>query len=202
MKRITTLVVLIGALAVVTVACTSDPEPTIEPTSVPTTIAPPAVTAGPEIVPENAEVDRKEAMLIGIDLHRQLWATRPSSNYKYGFQWTVGEFAYQRANVEVRVIKGVVDDVLWADNAIKTDGTEPEGFVVPDKPNMDEYYSIEGLFEVISEAIGSDPGKVTLGFDSIFGFPTVITIEFAPDNPHKDVSFFAAQLVPIPGPPE
>jgi len=29
-----------------------------------------------------------------------------------------------------------------------------------------------------------------------------VVIEFPPGSEHKDVSFFAAQVVPIPGPPE
>ena len=141
-------------------------------------------------------------MLLGIDLHRQLWGTRPSSNYKFGFQWTVGEYAYERANVQVRVLKNVVDDVLWADNAVKTDGTEPAGFEVPEIPDQSAYYSIDGLFEVIQEAVEADPARVSLGFDSVFGFPTTVVIEFPPGSEHEDVAFFAAQLVPIPGPPE
>lgn len=208
MKRITTLAVLMSALAVVMAACSSGagdsgPGPVSTATAVPTATSVPAINPDlPDIVPEGAEIDRKTAMLLGIDLHRQLWATRPSSNYKFGFQWNVGDYAYQRANVEVRVIKGELDDVLWADNAVKTDGTEPAGFEVPDEPNIDEYFSIDGLFEVISEAVDSDPMSVTLGFDSVFGFPTNVSIEFVPGDDHEDVSFFAAQLVPIPGPPE
>lgn len=188
-------------LLVALAACSSDPEPTAtpRPTSTP---APPAGLGADPVIPDAAEVDRKTAMMLGIDLHRQLWATRPSNNYKFGFQWTVGEYAYERANVEVRVIKNEVDDVLWASNAEKTDGTEPAGFVVPDEPNDEDYYSIDGLFTVIQEAIEADPARVSLGFDSVFGFPTSAVIEFAPDSEHEDVAFFAAQLVPIPGPPE
>ncbi len=188
-------------LLVALAACSSDPEPTAtpRPTSTP---APPAGLGADPVIPDAAEVDRKTAMMLGIDLHRQLWETRPSNNYKFGFQWTVGEYAYERANVEVRVIKNEVDDVLWASNAEKTDGTEPAGFVVPDEPNDEDYYSIDGLFTVIQEAIEADPARVSLGFDSVFGFPTSAVIEFAPDSEHEDVAFFAAQLVPIPGPPE
>jgi hypothetical protein len=141
-------------------------------------------------------------MLLGIDLHRQLWATRPTNNYKFGFQWNVGEFAYERANVEVRVLKDELATVGWADNAVKTDGTEPTGFVVPELPDKSQYYSIDGLFDVIQAAIESDPDRVSLGFDSIFGFPTSVVIEFLPERGIEDVSFFAAQLVPVPGPPE
>ena len=188
-------------LLVALAACSSDPEPTATPPPT-TTPAPPAGLGADPVIPDAAEVDRKTAMMLGIDLHRQLWATRPSNNYKFGFQWTVGEYAYERANVEVRVIKNEVDDVLWASNAEKTDGTEPAGFVVPDEPNDEDYYSIDGLFTVIQEAIEADPARVSLGFDSVFGFPTSAVIEFAPDSEHEDVAFFAAQLVPIPGPPE
>ena len=201
MKRNATLAILISALAVVLAACSSDPEPTA--TAVPTETPPPTISPDlPDVLPGGAEVDRKAALKIGIDLHRQLWDTRPSDNYKFGFQWTVGDYAYQRANVEVRIVKGEIEQVLWADNAVKTDGTEPAGFEVPDEPNIDDYYNIAGLFAVIEEAIDSDPISVTLGFDSVFGFPTTVSIEFAPDNAHKDVSFFAAQLVPLAGPPQ
>ena len=201
MKRNTTLAVLVSALVIVIAACSTGPEPTA-------TVAPtrtPAPTISPDLpaaIPADSEVDRETAMKLGIDLHRQLWATRPTSNYKFGFQWTVGEFAYQRANVEVRVLKGDISEVLWADNAVKTDGTEPDGFVVPDEPDINDYYSIDGLFKVISAAIDSGPGRVSLGFDSVFGFPTNVSIEFAPGSEQKDVAFFAAQLVPIAGPPE
>ncbi|MDP6666111.1 MAG: DUF6174 domain-containing protein [Dehalococcoidia bacterium] len=208
MNRITTLAVLAGALAIALTACSSDSEPTatLEPTAFPTAtfaaIDRARDPAALDVVPENVEIDRKTAMLLGIDLHRQLWATRPSDNYKFGFQWNVGEYAYQRANVEVRIIKGEVDEVLWANDAVKTDGTEPAGFVVPDKPNADEYYSIDGLFIVIEEAMDSDPANVSLGFDSAFGFPTSVFIEFDPASDRKAVSFFAAQLSPIAGPPQ
>ena len=201
MKQNATLAILIGALAIVLAACSSDPEPTA--TAPPTQTPPPAISPDlPPVIPASAEVDRMTAVKIGVDLHRQLWDTRPSDNYKFGFQWTVGDYAYQRANVEVRIVKGEIEEVRWADNAVKTDGTEPAGFEIPDEPNVDEYYNIEGLFAVIAEAIDNDPIRVTLGFDSIFGFPTNVSIEFAPGNPHKDVSFFAAQLVPLAGPPE
>ena len=199
MKRI---VMLVGIVAIALTACSSEPEPTATPP--PTAmiaVLQPTSDAQP-IVPSGSDLDRKTAMLLGLDLHRQLWATRPSSNYKFGFQWNVGEFAYQRANVEVRVIKSELDGVLWADNAVKVDGTEPTGFEVPAEPNPDEYYVIDGLFDVIEEAIESDPSRVSLGFDSVFGFPTSVVIEFPASSERKDISFFAAQLSPIAGPPE
>ncbi len=201
MNRTVSLVLLMALFALALSACTSESEPTA--TSVPT-VRPTTIPTGGDspVLPSGAEVDQKTAMLLGIDLHRQLWDTRPSSNYKFGFQWNVGEFAYERANVEVRVIKSEVDGVSWADNAVKTDGTEPAGFEVPAEPDAGEYYSIEGLFRLIEHAIESDPIRVSLGFDSAFGFPTSVVIEFDPASGHKDVSFFAAQLVPIAGPPE
>ena len=208
MKRITTLAVLVGVLAVAMAACSSDngdsgPEPVSTATAVPTATSVPIIRPETrDAVPEDAEVGRKAATLIGIDLHRQLWATRPSNNYAFGFQWNVGEYAYQRANVQVRVIQSEIDDVLWAETAVKTDGTEPVGLVVPDEPDIDDYYSVDGLFELLLEAIESDPVRISLGFDSVFGFPTLAVIEFAPGNDHDDVSFFAFQLVPIAGPAE
>jgi hypothetical protein len=202
MKRTVSLVFLIAIFAMALTSCTSEPEPTVTPVPTARPTVAPSTGSESQILPSGAEVDRMTAMLLGIDLHRQLWATRPSSNYKFGFQWNVGEFAYEKANVEVRVIKGDLDGVSWADNAVKTDGTEPAGFEVPAEPNPDDYYSIDGLFAAIQEAIESDPLRVSLGFDSAFGFPTSVVIEFAPDSEHEDISFFAAQLVPIAGPPE
>ena len=183
------------------VACSSDSSP--KATSIPATrvVVKLAEDAQP-IMPADAEIDRETAMLLGMDLHRQLWATRPTNNYKFGFQWNVGDFAYEKANVEVRVLKNEIDAVAWAENAVTADGSEPPGFVVPDTPNPDQYHSIDGLFKVIGEALDNDPSRVSLGFDSVFGFPTSVVIEFPPGSEHKDVSFFAAQVVPIPGPPE
>lgn len=183
------------------VACSSDSSP--KATSIPATrvVVKLAEDAQP-VMPADAEIDRETAMLLGMDLHRQLWATRPSNNYKFGFQWNVGDFAYEKANVEVRVLKNEIDAVAWAENAITADGSEPPGFVVPDTPNPDQYHSIDGLFKVIGEALDNDPSRVSLGFDSVFGFPTSVVIEFPSGSEHKDVSFFAAQVVPIPGPPE
>jgi len=199
MKKNCSLVLLL--LFISLLACSSDSSSTA--TSIPATrvIVKLAEDAQP-IMPADAEIDRETAMLLGMDLHRQLWATRPSNNYKFGFQWNVGDFAYEKANVEVRVLKNEIDAVAWAENAITTDGSEPLGFVVPDTPNPDQYHSIDGLFKVIGEALDNDPFRVSLGFDSVFGFPTSVVIEFPPGSEHKDVSFFAAQVVPIPGPPE
>ncbi|MBH66356.1 MAG: hypothetical protein CL784_07560 [Chloroflexi bacterium] len=66
-------------------ACSSDPEPTAtpRPTSTP---APPVGLGADPVIPDAAEVDRKTAMMLGIDLHPQLWETRLSNNYKFGFQ--------------------------------------------------------------------------------------------------------------------
>ncbi|GIT19295.1 MAG: hypothetical protein CM1200mP39_21010 [Dehalococcoidia bacterium] len=36
----------------------------------------------------------------------------------------------------------------------------------------EDYYTIDGLFKVIEEALDSDPSRVSVGFDSVFGFPT------------------------------
>ena len=197
MKKNCFLVLLLLFMGLV--ACSSDTSPTA--TSILSTpvVVKLAEDAQP-VIPADAEVDRETAMLLGMD--RQLWATRPTNNYKFGFKWNVGDFAYEKANVEVRVLKNEIDAVAWAENAITTDGSEPPGFVVPDTPNPDQYHSIDGLFKVIGEALDSDPSRVSLGFDSVFGFPTSVIIEFPPDSEHKDVSFFAAQVVPIPGPPE
>jgi hypothetical protein len=199
MKKNCFLVLLLLFMGLV--SCSSDTSPTA--TSIPLTpvVVKLAEDAQP-VIPADAEVDRETAMLLGMDLHRQLWATRPTNNYKFGFQWNVGDFAYEKANVEVRVLKNEIDAVAWAENAITTDGSEPTGFVVPDTPNPDQYHSIDGLFKVIGEALDNDPSRVSLGFDSVFGFPTSVVIEFPPGSEHKDVSFFAAQVVPIPGPPD
>ena len=91
---------------------------------------------------------------------------------------------------------------MWADNAVTTDGSEPPDFTIPDMPNPEDYYTIDGLFKGIEEALDSDPSRVSVGFDSVFGFPTSAVIEFPSDSEQKDVSFFAAQIVPIPGRPE
>ena len=199
MEKICSLV--LPLLFISLVACSSDSSP--KATSIPATrvVVKLAEDAQP-IMPADAEIDRETAMLLGMDLHRQLWATRPTNNYKFGFKWNVGDFAYEKANVEVRVLKNEIDAVAWAENAMTTDGSEPLGFVVPDTPNPDQYHSIDGLFKVIGEALDNDPSRVSLGFDSVFGFPTSVVIEFPPGSEHKDVSFFAAQVVPIPGPPE
>ena len=199
MKKNCFLVLLL--LFISLVACSSDSSP--KATSIPATrvVVKLAEDAQP-IMPADAEIDRETAMLLGMDLHRQLWATRPTNNYKFGFKWNVGDFAYEKANVEVRVLKNEIDAVAWAENAITTDGSEPPGFVVSDTPNPEQYHSIDGLFKVIGEALDNDPSRVSLGFDSVFGFPTSVVIEFPPGSEHKDVSFFAAQVVPIPGPPE
>jgi hypothetical protein len=202
MKRTVTLAMLVGIFAIALAACSSEPEPTATPRPTATTVVVQPMRDAQPVMPLEADLDRKTAMLLGLDLHRQLWATRPSNNYKFGFQWNVGEFAYERANVEVRVLKNELEAVLWADNAVKVDGTEPAGFDLPAEPNHDDYYTIDGLFAVIQEAIESEPARVSLGFDSAFGFPTSVVIEFPPSREHKDISFFAAQLVAIPGPPE
>ena len=66
------------------VACSSDSSP--KATSIPATrvVVKLAEDAQP-IMPADAEIDRETAMLLGMDLHRQLWATRPTNNYKFGF---------------------------------------------------------------------------------------------------------------------
>jgi len=202
MKRTLMLAMVVGILAIALTACSSEPEPTVTPRPAARSAVANPTVVGPPVIPLGAEVDRKTAMLLGLDLHRQLWATRPSNNYKFGFQWNGGDLAYERANVEVRVLKNELEAVLWADNAVRVDGTEPAGFEVPAEPNHDDYYTIDGLFAVIQEAIESDPTRVSLGFDSIFGFPTSVVIEFPASSEHKDVSFFAAQLVAIAGPPD
>lgn len=95
------------------VACASDS--TFLPTAIPSSSV---VAKLPDdsqpVIPDDAEVDRKTAMLLGLDIHRQLWATRPTDNYKFGFKWNVGDFAYEKPNVEVRVLKNEVDAVVWA----------------------------------------------------------------------------------------
>ncbi|MDA1280717.1 MAG: DUF6174 domain-containing protein [Chloroflexi bacterium] len=202
MNRLLLLVSLIVGAVAMLAACSSEPKPASPPTAVPTATTVVVTSTPLPIVPEDAQVDRKAAMSLGIDLHRQLWSTRPSDSYKFGFQWNVGDHAYERANVEVRIVKGLVDKVVWASNAIKTDGSEPADFVVPEQPDIASYYSIDGLFRMISEAIENDPVSVTLGFDSVFGFPTAVDIVFPRNSEHEDLSFFAAQLIPLPGPPQ
>ena len=122
----------------------------------------------------NAEPDPMLARAqVELDIHRTLWEQTRSSDYTYEYNVLCECSDNFGQTVKVTVINGGIESVVYAESGEfgRKAGDPP---VVSGSPR---YHTIDSLFDVIQDAIADEADRLTVSYNSEFGYPTDVAID-------------------------
>ena len=123
----------------------------------------------------NAEPDPMLARAqVELDSQRTLWEQTRSSDYTYEYNVLCECSDNFGQTVKVTVTTGAIESVVYAESGEfgRKAGDPP---VVSGSPR---YHTIDGLFDVIQDAITGEADQLTLSYDGEFGYPTNVEIDY------------------------
>ena len=102
-----------------------------------------------------------------------MWEQTRSSDYTYEYNVLCECSDNFGQTVKVTVLNGAVESVVYAESGEfgRKAGDPP---VVSGSPR---YHTIDGLFDVIQEAINFEADRLTVSYNSEFGYPTDVAID-------------------------
>ena len=115
-----------------------------------------------------------------LDRHRTLWEANRSGDYTFEYRpvcFCPQEFV-QPVRVEVR--NGIIDSVTYIESG--------------ESPATDAlflYYTIDGLFDKIQDAMDREAARLTVSYDPDVGYPTSVSIDYALNVADEEFSFTA-----------
>lgn len=117
----------------------------------------------------NAEPDPMLARTqVELDKHRTLWEQTRSSDYTYEYQVLCECTAHLDQAVKVSVRDGGIKSVVYVESG-----------KVPVKWGGDRgYHTPDSLFDVIQDAITGEADQLIVIYNSEFGYPANITIDY------------------------
>ena len=117
----------------------------------------------------NAEPDSRLAReQVELDSHRMLWDTTRSSDYTFEYRVTCECSDHLDQTVKVTVLDKDIESVVIAESGEPTVDTGP----------TTRYHTIDSLFDVTQDAITGEADQLTVSYNSEFGYPTNIEIDY------------------------
>ena len=98
-----------------------------------------------------------------LDAHRTLWAQRPTHDYVFVYDSRCQ--VCTRETVEITVVDGAIESVVGLDS-----DESPEGYT--------RFYTIDGLFDRIQDAIDRDADWLRSDYDRDLGYPAHVAIDY------------------------
>ncbi len=100
-----------------------------------------------------------------LEQNQERWAQQNISTYTYRFQRVC--FCGLVDPVDVTVRSGVITTVVVADSQEELD---PSMFA--------QFYTVDGLFQVVQDALDGDAHSVVVAYHSEFGYPVDVAIDY------------------------
>jgi len=116
---------------------------------------------------------------------RNRWRREAPRDYSYDFEMYCFCGGDLTRTATVRVRNGAVYEVVYADN----------GRPVPPE-NRSAYRTIDGLFELIGDAINRDADHIDIEYDSRYGYPRSASIDYRFRWADDEVSFRVRRFRP------
>ena len=110
---------------------------------------------------------------VELDSNRTLWEQTRSNDYTYEYKAIC--FHCSRQTVKVTVTTGDIESVVYAESGFYGESGEP-------RVRLDggpSYPTIDSLFDAVQHAITREPDQLTVSYDSEFGYPTNVTIDYS-----------------------
>ena len=110
---------------------------------------------------------------VELDGHLSLWQQARLGDYSYEYNVLCECSDNLGQPVKVTVADGVIESIAYAASGELVYSGDPS--VVEGSPR---YYKIDGLLEVIQKAIDTEADQITVSYDSEYGYPTSIEIDY------------------------
>lgn len=160
---------------------TPDPEAPPSPTGVPTPDPGAPTGATPDAQPGDADHEEMlEKAQADLDKHRALWEAGRSDGYT--FEYTPSCFCLEQMlrPVRITVKNGVLESVIYVESG-----------EAADHERFERYLSIDGLFDLIQEAIDREAARLTASYDSESGYPIDVGIDYVTNIADEEFYFTA-----------
>ena len=185
--RLQSTLPLIVAMAIMLAACggdksTATPSPTLEPTMTPTATPVPTETRlAPTPTPgSGVDLDRLQEELTS---NRLIWEAMGPDSYQFEFRricFCIREFV---APVKIAVRGGTIVDVTFLESGLEAEEPDPE-----------TYETIEGLLELLQEALDRKAFSLQVNYDPNFGYPTDADIDYDARIADEEFGFTVTDL--------
>ena len=185
--RLQSTLPLIVAMAIMLAACggdksTATPSPTLEPTMTPTATPVPTETRlAPTPTPgSGVDLDRLQEELTS---NRLIWEAMGPDSYQFEFRricFCIREFV---APVKIAVRGGTIVDVTFLESGLEAEEPDPE-----------TYETIEGLLELLQEALDRKTFSLQVNYDPNFGYPTDADIDYDARIADEEFGFTVTDL--------
>ena len=129
---------------------------------------------------DNTQPDVAEGAQAELDRYRTLWEANRSGDYTFEYRplcFCPREFVQP---VEVTVRNGVIESVTYVESG---ESPATNGFPL--------YHTIDGLFDMIQDAIDREAARLTVSYDPEIGYPTSVSIDYALTIMDEEFSFTA-----------
>ncbi len=123
-----------------------------------------------------------------LDTSRARWTASSIADYRY----TLREFCFCGPETLRPVVIEVVDGQV-ASATYEDDGTA----VV--QPRLGQLRTVDGLFDVIQDAIDREAHSLEAQYDPVRGYPTSVQIDYIEFAVDEEYGFAASDLVPLEG---
>ncbi|MFO7262337.1 MAG: DUF6174 domain-containing protein [bacterium] len=121
-----------------------------------------------------------------LERARDRWRREAPRDYRYEFEMECFCGAELHRPVIVWVRNGAVYEVVYAD----------DGRPVP-TPHLQYYRTIDGLFEVIGDAINRRADDIDVDYDSRYGYPRFAEIDFERRVVDDEIRFTVRRFRPV-----
>ncbi|HOX42319.1 MAG TPA: DUF6174 domain-containing protein [Myxococcota bacterium] len=115
-----------------------------------------------------------------LEQSRDLWHSQAPTGYRYDFTWNCFCEPGFTGPVVVHVQAGAVTSVTYQADGAAADPTD--------------YRTIEGLFELIGDAIDRDAHEVRVTYDATRGYPTSAYLDYEEFAVDEEMGFSASNL--------
>jgi hypothetical protein len=118
-----------------------------------------------------------------LDDNSRKWSSKGIKNYQYTFNWSCYCTPDYTKPVIISVREGAIDNVKYADSSVAID-----------QSNYERYKTVEGLFEMIQNAIKQKAYKIEVTYDPESGYPSSAFIDYSAGIADEEKGFTAKHL--------
>ncbi len=121
-----------------------------------------------------------------FDLNVKKWEKRGPPSYSYDYQAICFCIDSVLRPVRISVTDGAVSQVVFRDTQ---EMVASEG--------LDGYPTVEGLFDVVRDAIARNAHSIEVSYDALFGYPTEVSIDYQQNIADEEFGFRASSLTVV-----
>jgi hypothetical protein len=118
-----------------------------------------------------------------LDEMEARWQAQGLVEYEFQFRWQCFCTPGYRQLVQVTVVAGEIESVMAVDAT--------PGVTLPDR---DEYRTVDGLYDLLRDAVERNPYSIQVEYDETLGYPTSAYIDYEQNVADEELGFEISDL--------